>query len=117
VAALTVAVSLSAASAPSTAAQANAAPINTEEAACALVKARVAARGHFPISEVAFCDVAVATADRPQGFFVLALHSKRVCDGICSTNMGWFAVEKATGRVFEWDMAEDRLGPPIKLHP
>jgi hypothetical protein len=27
--------------------------------------------------------------------------------------MGWFAVAKATGRVFEWDMAEDQLGRPV----
>ena len=49
-------------------------------------------------------------------YYVLALHSRRDCDGICSTNMGWFAVEKATGRVFNWDVAEWKLGPPIEVH-
>jgi len=31
--------------------------------------------------------------------------------------MGWFAVQKATGRVFEWDVAEQKLGLPVKVHP
>jgi hypothetical protein len=31
--------------------------------------------------------------------------------------MGWFAVEKETGRVFEWDMAEEKLGPSIAAVP
>jgi hypothetical protein len=31
--------------------------------------------------------------------------------------MGWFAVQKATGRVFEWDVAELRLGPPVRILP
>ena len=48
---------------------------------------------------------------------VLALHSSRHCEGICSTNMGWFSVQKATGRVLEWDMAEEGLGSPVKAYP
>jgi hypothetical protein len=93
-----------------------AAPANREEATCNLTKARVAARGHFPVSAITFCDVTVSDR-RPQGFYVLGLHGKRDDCGadVCgSTLMGWFAVEKATGRVFEWDMVEDRLGQPVK---
>ena len=81
-------------------------------AACELVKTRASAQGHFPKSEIAFCDIIPARSS-PEGFYVLALHSKRVCEGICSSNMGWFAVQKATGRVFEWNMADEKLGPPI----
>ena len=92
-----------------------AAPINTESAACERVKARVSAVMRFPVSIVAFCDI-IAPADSPKGYYVLALHSNRKCNGICSTNMGWFAVQKATGRVFEWDVGEDKLGRPIKAH-
>ncbi|MEO7187159.1 MAG: hypothetical protein ABIW58_01985 [Sphingomicrobium sp.] len=92
------------------------AAVRTEEAACSSVKRIVAAKGHFPISDIAFCDFVVPKY-RPKGYFVFALHSTRVCDGICSTNMGWFALQKTTGRVFEWDVAEDRLGRPIQDRP
>ncbi len=66
------------------------------------------------MSAIAFCDL-VAPDSSPSGYYVLALHSTRKCDGICSTHMGWFAVQKATGRVFEWDMVEDKLGLPVKV--
>lgn len=98
------------------AARVDAAPVRTEKAACERVKTRVSAARHFPMSTIAFCDM-VGTVDSPRGFYVLALHSNRRCEGICSTNMGWFAVEKRTGRVLEWDVAEDRLGQPIKPYP
>jgi hypothetical protein len=92
-----------------------AAPVRSAKAACERVKARVSAVKHFPRSIVAFCDP-VGAADSPTHFYVLALHSNRHCEGICSTNMGWFAVEKKTGRVFEWDVAEMKLGQPVKPH-
>lgn len=90
----------------------NAAPVRTEKAACDRVKTRISAVRHIPLSVVAFCD-GIGAADSPEGFYVLALHSNRRCDGICSTNMGWFAVQKETGRVFEWDVAEMKLGRPV----
>jgi hypothetical protein len=91
----------------------DAAPVRTAKAACERVKTRVSSVEHFPVSIVAFCDT-LRAADSPKGFYVLALHSNRHCDGICSTNMGWFAVEKRTGRVLEWDVAEMKLGRPIQ---
>jgi len=88
-------------------------PIKTAKAACATVKVQVSARGHFPISAIAFCDMIPADSS-PKELYVLALHGRRHdCDGICSTNMGWFAVQKATGRVFEWDVTEDKLGRAV----
>jgi hypothetical protein len=95
---------------------AEAGPVRTERAACELVKARVAATGDFPLSRIAFCDV-IPRESSPARYYVLALHSNRRCEGICSTNMGWFAVERATGRVFEWNVAEDRLGLPVIAGP
>jgi hypothetical protein len=86
--------------------------VATEEAACNSVKARVATVEHFDVSVIAFCDF-IVKEEQPAGFYVLALHSRRDCDGICSTNMGWFAIEKATGRVFEWDVADCQLGRVI----
>jgi hypothetical protein len=90
----------------------HAAPVRTEKAACERVKVRISAVEHFPVSIVAFCDT-IGAANSPKGLYVLALHSDRHCYG-CSTNMGWFAVQKRTGRIFEWDVAEMKLGRPVK---
>ena len=90
-------------------------PVRKAKAACQRAKAFYSTVEHFPISVIAFCDT-IASADSPKGFYVLALHShcrRSICG---STNMGWFAVEKRTGRVFEWDVAEDKLGKLIKAH-
>src|SRR4051794_8896712 len=84
--------------------------------ACTVVKARAAARDHFPGSRITFCDI-IAAGDSPRGYYVLALHSRRHCEGICSTNMGWFAVQRSSGRVFDWDVAEDELGPEVRTRP
>lgn len=92
------------------------APVKTPEVACDVVKARVSASRHFPTSAIAFCD-SVSADSSPKNLYLLALHSKRECEGICSTNIGWFAVQKTTGRVFEWDVAEWKLGSPVKPTP
>jgi hypothetical protein len=84
--------------------------------ACKIAKTQVAARSHFPRSKIAFCDH-IKAADGPPGYFVLALHSTRRCEGICSTNMGWFAVQRSTGRVFEWQTGEGELGPEVSPRP
>jgi hypothetical protein len=109
-----VAVSLLAAIALSWAVPATAAPVKAEGEACAAVKARVSARGHFQIFEGTFCDV-IPAAHGPNGYYILALHGppRPDCGAICSTSMGWFAVQKATGRVFEWNVAEWNLGRAI----
>jgi hypothetical protein len=91
---------------------AQAGPVRTERSACEAVKARVVDALLYPRSRIAFCDV-IPRASSPRGYYVLALHSNRQCDGICSTNMGWFAVQRSTGRVFHWDVGEDRLGLPV----
>ena len=91
---------------------ADAGPVRTKRAACDLVKASVVASGVFPPGRIGHCEVTPGDGSRA-GFYVMSLHSNRRCDYICSTNMGWYAVQRSTGRVFEWDMAEDRPGPPL----
>ena len=96
-----------------------AAQVTTEKAACERTKARVAERGHFPVSVIAFCDVIIPEA-QPRGFYVLGLHGKRDdCGGdVCgSTLMGWFAVQRATGEVFEWDINEDKPKARVRARP
>jgi len=93
-----------------------AALVQTSARACALAKARVSAARHFPVSNIRSCD-ALSAANSPGGFYVLALRGfckEELCG---STLMGWFAVQSGTGRVFEWDVGEMRLGAPIDLHP
>ena len=90
--------------------------MKTANAACHLVKVRVSVSRHFPISAIAFCDI-IPESDSPKGYYILALHSTRRCKGICSTHMGWFSVQKATGGVFEWDVVEEKLGLPVNASP
>lgn len=90
-----------------------AASLHTEKAACARVKNYVSAARHLSVSTISSCDF-IAPADSRRGYYVMALHSRRPCDGMCSTNMGWFAVHKKSGRVFEWNIAEMKLGKPVE---
>jgi hypothetical protein len=84
--------------------------IDSEKAACMLLKKRIATAEGFPISTIAFCDALPASAS-PHGLYVIALHSTRKCEGICSTLIGWFAVRKTTGEVGEFDINENRMTP------
>ena len=84
-------------------------PMATETEACDLVKVSVSERSPEARSQIATCDH-IAESDSPPGYYVMALHSNRECDGICSTNMGWFAVQQSTGDVFDWDVAELKVG-------
>ena len=95
---------------------AHASPVKTDGAACGVAKARVAARLHRPLSSIPFCET-LRAADSPRGFYILALRG-RCREEICgSTLIGWYAVQKRTGRVFEWDVGEWRLGASITRHP
>ncbi|MDZ4363028.1 hypothetical protein [Brevundimonas sp.] len=87
--------------------------VSNEAAACDLVKTRVTESHRLPgSSRIAFCD-RIPAADVPSEFYVLALHSDRKCEGICSTHLGWFAVQKSTSTVFDWNVAEWQLGQPV----
>jgi len=84
--------------------------IKTERAACAVAEAQVAARGLFQTSKFGSCDP-IAPGSNPRGYYIVSLHGRRSDCGECgSTLMGWFAVRKSDGRVFEWDVSEWRLG-------
>ena len=95
------------------AAPADGRPVNSDKAACAIAKARVAARDQFPVSRVAFCEV-IPVAESPREYYVLALHSGRSCEYICSTNLGWFAVERSSARVFDWDVGDWAVGSEVR---
>ncbi len=84
----------------------------TEDTACTLVKAHVAAVSDGTIAQDLFYDRALG-AGVPADYHVLALRSRRDCQGICSTSMGWFAVDKVDGRLFAWDVGEMRVGQAL----
>jgi hypothetical protein len=88
------------------------APLANAEAACTVATARVTAARGLTLGHVASCDPARAE-DSPASYHLLGLRA--VCNQeLCgSTLMGWFAVEKATGVVFEWDMAEGQVGAEV----
>ena len=84
--------------------------VGSAEAACVVATARVTAQNGLSTSHVSFCDH-IAEADSPAGYYVMALRA-HCREEICgSTNMGWFAVQKATGTAFEVDDVTDwKLG-------
>ena len=95
---------------------AHAARVESGGAACALARGRVAARLHRSLSSIPGCET-IRAGDSPRGFYVLALRG-RCREQICgSTLIGWFAVQKSTGRLFVWEVGEWRLGTPIGHRP
>lgn len=95
------------------AAPAHATPVRSGEAACALAKARVAAHLHRTRASIPACET-LRAVDSPRAYYILALRGwcrETICG---STLIGWFAVHKRSGRVFEWDVGEDRLGMELR---
>lgn len=75
-------------------------PVRDVESACVAATARVTTERSLPVSHVAACDPNAEVAELP-GYYVLALRAYCREDLCGSTNMGWFAVQKTTGEVFE----------------
>src|SRR5690349_2872225 len=91
---------------------AHASLVRTGRAACAMAKVRVAASLRRRLSRIPYCEALRAT-DSPRGFYLVRL-SGRCREEICgSTLIGWYAVQKRTGRVFAWDVGEWWVGAPI----
>ncbi len=86
-------------------------PVGSPDAACLQAMASYAVAYVQPLS-TAYCDIIPDDAS-PTEFYVLALRSGRACDGICSDLMGWFGVERSTGKVYDWDITENLPGEPI----
>lgn len=87
--------------------------VRSRAAACALAETRAASRGYFRRGVVVGSCEGIR-ADVPRAYYVLVLHSNRRCDYICSSLLGYFAVRRSTGQVFEWDVGEWRLGPEVR---
>ncbi|MDQ8030194.1 MAG: hypothetical protein REJ23_15815 [Brevundimonas sp.] len=85
--------------------------------ACAKATAMVTGQRGLPIRHVAYCDQ-IDEADGRPGYYVMGLRAHCFEDLCGSTLMGWFAVEKVTGNVFEVDdVAEWTLGQRVGANP
>lgn len=85
-------------------------PIASAEAACDIATQKVTELRGLPTSHVAHCE----KLGEANGYYPLALYA-HCKEAVCgSTSMGWFAVGKTTGEVFEWDVTALRAGPRLK---
>lgn len=92
--------------------------VKTKKQACKAVQKRVAAESGLSLTGPKgmgwFCD----HTDNDGKWFVLGLRSNRKCEGICSNLMGWYAVNKVTGKVHEYNVTEMEVGPEMpEAHP
>lgn len=87
-------------------------PAKSVEAACASASSRVTALRNLTLSHVVSCE-GLELPDGPAGYQVVGLHGPCL-EAVCgSTLMGWFAVRKTNGDVFEYDMGESKVGRPL----
>ncbi|CAN5443913.1 hypothetical protein BH10PSE1_BH10PSE1_16120 [soil metagenome] len=89
-------------------------PVESVEAACASASRRVTALRNLPSSHVVQCE-SLETSDEPSGYQIVGLHGPCFEEVCGSTLMGWFAVRKENGDVFEYDVAESKLGRAVTV--
>ena len=84
--------------------------------ACLLLKKRMGTHYGVPptaLNKTWFCDITQDDDNSHPHWWVIGLRSFRQCDGICSNLVGWFSVNRITGEVREWDVANYAVGAPI----
>ena len=88
--------------------------ILSQQDACSVLKKRIAKLENLPEGGPAeggwFCDFSTS---RDNQWYVIALRSNRHCEGICSNLMGWYAVNRSSGSVHQYDVAELRVGAEV----
>jgi len=86
-----------------------------KDTACSILKKRIAKLDSLPESGPVgmgwYCDFATFEDKR---WFVIALRSNRQCEGICSNLMGWFAIDRRTGSVHDFDVANLEVGTELR---
>jgi hypothetical protein len=80
------------------------------DGACAVVRKAVARRDHLPETGPAglgwFCDITPAKDSR---LFIIALRTSRPTP--YDNLVGWYAVDRASGALFNWNVKEQRTQP------
>jgi hypothetical protein len=86
----------------------------TQNKACDLLKKRVGKFYSLAESETVragwFCDF---TTYEDTSWFVIGLRSNRQCEGICSNLVGWYAVDRRTGSVRDFDVGPYQIGAEL----
>lgn len=88
-------------------------PVGSDQLACAVATARVAALRQLPATHVASCE-AGSDSDVP-GYDVVSLRGHCREEMCGSTLIGWFAVRKADGAVFEFNVGDWTVGQPVSI--
>jgi len=90
---------------------------SSDSKACSVLKERIGVHHGLPptaLDKTWFCDIAKDPYyENPPDWWVIRLRSSRQCDGICSNLRGWFAVNRLTNEVREFDMGRHAVGGPI----
>lgn len=88
-----------------------------QDSACILLKKRISQLDSLPetgpVGMGWFCDFANFQDKRDEQWFLIALRSNRVCDGICSNLMGWYAVDRHNGSIHDADMGKFAVGAEV----
>ena len=90
---------------------------SSDSKACSVLMERLGAHDGVPpttLDKTWFCDVAKDPYnENPVDWWVIGLRSSRQGDRIRSNLRGWFAVNRLTNEVREFDMDEHAVGGPI----
>jgi hypothetical protein len=89
----------------------NAASVSSDDEMCELAKDAVSAEGLYDKTIMAGCDGGVS--EEMSDYYILRLNSHCQEDVCGSVLLGWYAVEKDTGRVFVWNVADWSLGDEV----
>jgi hypothetical protein len=91
------------------------AAIDTEAKACSVL-INVATKDHFVAEDAPLGDYRCEHFSEEDGFYVIGLHYRRSIPDARpqSTLVGWFAISKASGEIYHWDMANLVIGGVIR---
>lgn len=88
-----------------------------QDSACALLKTRIAQMDSLPdtgpVGMGWFCDFATFDDRRDEQWFLIALRSNRVCNGVCSNLMGWYAVDRLNSSIHDVDIEDFSPGDEV----
>jgi hypothetical protein len=88
----------------------------SDQQACTTLMNRMGVHDAVPrakLKDTWSCDITTDDDKSHPEWWVIGLRSFRQCDGICSNLRGWFAVNRVTGEVREWDVGEFTIGGPV----
>ena len=90
---------------------------SSDSKACSVLKERIGVHDGVPptaLDKIWFCDIAQDPyEENPPDWWVIRLRSSRQCDGICNNLRGWFAVNRLTNEVREFDTDKQSVGDQI----